>query len=180
MDGTLTCSIHDFDGFKNQIGLPSDQSILEGIHSLPLQQQADAQRQLVAWEKALALKATPSKGSAKLLETLLKNDCQIGIVTRNTKDLAQLTLKACGLDVYFKEKFIIGRHCTLPKPNPAGCKHLLSSWQIHHSESIMIGDHLYDIQAGQNAGMRTIYLGKESEASEIADLSIDTLEKLLS
>jgi beta-phosphoglucomutase-like phosphatase (HAD superfamily) len=115
MDGTLTISIHDFDGIKRILGLPitsrrgyaNDRPILEALNELPIAQAAQLHQQLDALELDIAHRATAQVGARELLTKLRppwwrasrSRGDRIGILTRNSKPNAQATLAACGLVV---------------------------------------------------------------------------------
>jgi hypothetical protein len=72
MDGTLTISIHDFDGIKRILGLPitysdrgyaNDRPILEALNELPTAQAAQLHQQLDALELDIAHRATAQIGA---------------------------------------------------------------------------------------------------------------------
>jgi phosphoglycolate phosphatase-like HAD superfamily hydrolase len=111
MDGTLTISIHDFDGIKRILGLPLDRPILEALNDLPIAQATELHQQLDALELDIAHRATAQVGARELLTKLRSRDAQIGILTRNSKPNAQATLAACGLAEFFPAESILSRHC---------------------------------------------------------------------
>ncbi|MEK0268020.1 hypothetical protein QT383_19635 [Stenotrophomonas rhizophila] len=58
-----------------------------------------------------------------LVRTLQGTGCRLGILTRNVRSLAQVTLQAIGLGDVFAEDDIIGRDEAEPKPSPAGLQY---------------------------------------------------------
>jgi len=180
MDGTLTCPIHDFDQYRKSKGMNPDKPVLESIMDLPEPLRGKALEELMSWEKTLASQAIAAPGASRLLEHLLERGRYIGVLTRNTRDLALITLKAAGLYDYFSDKDILGRTCTRPKPHPEGCLNLLDKWNVDPACATMVGDYIFDIKAGTNAGMHTIYIGSDDSTSKLSDLSIERLDMLLS
>ena len=158
MDGTLTLSIHDFDGIRRTLGLPIDQPILEALDRLPADQAAELHRQLDALELEIAHQATAQTGARELLTQLQSQGAQIGILTRNSKPNALATLAACGLAEFFPSTAILSRHCCPPKPSPDGIWQLLSGWNASPERSVMVGDYVFDLEAGRRAGSATVYL----------------------
>jgi HAD superfamily hydrolase (TIGR01509 family) len=158
MDGTLTISIHDFDGIKSILGLPLDRPILEALNDLPTAQATELHQQLEALELNIAHQATAQVGARELLTKLQSRGAQIGILTRNSKPNAQATLAACGLDEFFPAESILSRHCCPPKPSPEGIWQLLSGWRASPDRFVMVGDYIFDMEAGQRAGSATVYL----------------------
>ena len=158
MDGTLTEGLHDFPAISRALGLPPDEPILEAIAKLSPAQLAEKEAQLTDIEQEIARQATPQPGAAELLSALRSQGKQVGILTRNTKEMAHITLKACGLDHFFHPNDILGRTCCPPKPSPTGILTLLRTWSSQPSEAVMIGDHQFDLITGQNAKVATVYL----------------------
>jgi hypothetical protein len=78
MDGTLTVSIHDFDGIKRILGLPIDslsgrlrqRPSLEALNELPAAQASQLHQQLDALELDIAHRATAQVGARELLTKL--------------------------------------------------------------------------------------------------------------
>jgi HAD superfamily hydrolase (TIGR01509 family) len=180
MDGTLTLSIHDFDGIKRILGLPIDQPILEALDNLPADQAAELHQQLDALELDIAHQATAQVGARELLTKLRSRGNQIGILTRNSKSNAKATLAACGLAEFFPAELILSRHCCQPKPNPAGILQLLSGWNAQPDRSVMVGDYVFDLEAGRRAGSATIYLDPTGKFpwQDHADLPITALAEI--
>jgi HAD superfamily hydrolase (TIGR01509 family) len=188
MDGTLTLSIHDFDGIKRILGLPIDQPILEALNQLPAAQAAELHQQLDALELDIAHRATSQAGARELLTKLRppwwrasrSRGAQIAILTRNSKPNAQATLAACGLAEFFPSGLILSRHCCPPKPSPDGILQLLSGWNAQPDRSVMVGDYVFDLEAGRRAGSATVYLDTTGEFpwQDHADLQITNLAEL--
>jgi HAD superfamily hydrolase (TIGR01509 family) len=180
MDGTLTISIHDFDGIKRILGLPIDRPILEALNDLPTAQATQLHQQLDALELDIAHRATAQVGARELLTKLRSRGAQIGILTRNSKPNAQATLAACGLAEFFPAESILSRHCCPPKPSPDGIWQLLSGWKASSDRSVMVGDYVFDLEAGRRAGSTTVYLDPTGEFlwQGLADLPITTLAEI--
>ena len=158
MDGTLTHAIHDFDAMRLELGLPEGKPILEAMAELPESQANLISKQLNEMEYGIASQATAQPHSKELLSLLQKNQCRVGIVTRNGHGIAQATLAACDLDSFFTPENIISRDCCKPKPNPDGVQLLLSRWSADASSAVMVGDHFFDLEAGKRAGTTSVHL----------------------
>jgi len=180
MDGTLTESLHDFPAISRTLGLPPSEPILEALAKLSPAEAAQKEAQLTDIERDVARKATAQPGAPELLSTLKAQNKRIGILTRNTKEFAHITLKACGLWEFFHPDDIIGRTCCPPKPDPAGILTLLKSWSLAPSEAVMTGDHKFDLITGKNAAVATVYLDPEGQFpfQDFADYSIHHLDTL--
>jgi HAD superfamily hydrolase (TIGR01509 family) len=180
MDGTLTLNIHDFDGIKRILGLPIDQPILEALNQLPAAEAAELHQQLDLLELEIAHQATAQVGARELLTKLRSRGDRIGILTRNSKSNAEATLAACGLAEFFPAELILSRHCCPPKPSPEGILQLLSGWNAAADRSVMVGDYVFDLEAGRRAGSATIYLDPTGEFpwQDHADLPITALAEI--
>jgi phosphoglycolate phosphatase-like HAD superfamily hydrolase len=105
----------------------------------------------------------------------------MGILTRNGVAIARETLRVCGLDHFFNEPVIIGRESCTPKPNPSGIIHLLDHWNAARGNTVMVGDHLIDMHAGQGAGVKTVHFDHNGgfEQPESADVRVTALVQLI-
>ncbi len=180
MDGTLTHAIHDFDAMRKDLKLPAGKPILESIADLPEDEAIKINQQLDDMEYDIADKATAQPHAEELLLLLEKNGCKLGIVTRNGHGIAKATLKACGLDAFFTSQSIISRDCACPKPAPDGVQLLLSRWSVNADSSVMVGDYLFDLEAGKRAGASTVHLDVNGEFAfpEFTDYGVTSLQTL--
>lgn len=180
MDGTLTCAMHDFDAMRAELKLPHGVPILEALAAMEPAEAAQKHKELDEMELKMAADATPQPGSAELLEHLRSSGASLGIVTRNGKQIAHVTLEAAGLGSFFDPHTIISRHCCTAKPDPAGVQLLLERWSAQASDAVMVGDYLFDLQAGHAAGATTVHLDVNAEFAwpEVTDVSVSSLRQL--
>ena len=181
MDGTLTIPVHDFDDIRRQIGIPANTPILEAIARMPEAEAERISRQLHDIEMELAALARPQPGVLEVLERLAERGSDLGILTRNDEDIAEATLRACGLYHFFPRAHVIGRETCAPKPNPDGVLHLLAAWRARPAETVMVGDFLYDIEAGKRAGVLTVHFDSSGRFPwpEFTDHGITELDQIL-
>lgn len=158
MDGTLTIPQHDFDEVCKRLDIPAGSQILEYIQSLPTEDQATAQKILEEWELEVAEQTLVADDAVSFLQHLHEYNAKMAILTRNIEKLAYLTLSVSGLLRYFEPQFIIARDTCTPKPSPLGIYKICEMWNIDPKDSVMVGDYLYDIQAGFEAGSQTILI----------------------
>ncbi len=183
MDGTLTCAMHDFDAMRSELGLPAGVPILEALDQLDQLDPETAREKRAAldtMELRMAADAEPQSGSHRLLTQLRSQGASLGIVTRNGKKIAHETLKACGLDDFFDDTTIISRDCCVAKPDPAGVNLLLSRWSADASDAVMVGDYLFDLQAGHSAGVSTVHMDVDAVYPwpELTSVSVSSLLEL--
>jgi HAD superfamily hydrolase (TIGR01509 family) len=158
MDGTLTIPMHDFDEIRRQLGIPPEVDILQFIEEQDDQRRKVLHRELEDWERSLAKRAVASEDALVLLEHLKRYNHTCGVLTRNTRALALITLKAAGLSDFFDPTVVLGRDSAPPKPSPAGILQLLSHWGVKPEDSVMIGDDINDLIAGKSAGCTSVFV----------------------
>ena len=163
MDGTLTIAQHDFDAIREELGLPFGLPILESLDQLSEEESIPLHKRLNEIELDIAAESKAAEGSEQLLELLLSNGANIGILTRNNKINIDVTLKAAGLNEYFQDENLLSRDCVKPKPAPDGILFLLDRWNVSTESAIMVGDHLHDLLTGKVAGTTTLYVDPSGE-----------------
>ncbi len=182
LDGTLTIAVHDFKIIKEALGVPAEADILSHLDSLPAEESTRRHKELDDIERVLSEQAVAASGARELLSLLMQDNCKIGILTRNTHEVARLTLECAGLGEYFTEpEFIIGRHDAAPKPDPEGALQLASLWGAPPGEIVVTGDYLYDLLCGKNLGSATVHVDPTGEFrwSEFADVQVISLLQLV-
>ena len=181
LDGTLTVSAHDFEHMRRELGLEPQAPILEALHAMPEEQAAPLWQKLNELEFHYAGKASLMHGADRLLQLLHQRDCRLAILTRNTMPVVEQTLRACAIDHFFPFEHILDRDSCIPKPSPDGINRLLEMWQADADDSVMVGDFLYDLEAGRNAGVATIHLDTRGDVdwSAYTDLRVENLGEVL-
>ncbi|HEY6837961.1 MAG TPA: HAD family hydrolase [Geobacteraceae bacterium] len=181
LDGTLTLPVHDFAAIRAALGMvETDPDILGFLASLPEAEAADKRARLMAIEYELAARTAAAPGAGRLLDGLLRRGARVGILTRNTREIALHTLGMIGLKHYFSPDAVLGRDEAPPKPHPEGIARLLTTWGSVPDEAVMVGDYLFDLQVGRAAGTATIHVDRSGTFRwpELADLAVATLEEL--
>ena len=104
----------------------------------------------------------------------------MGRLTRNTAAAAKETLSVTGLAEFFKDESIVARETCSPKPNPAGVLYLVEGWEVKADSAVVVGDYLYDLQAGREAGARTVHFDVMGEFPwpEVTDFAVTDLDQL--
>lgn len=182
MDGTLTVPVHDFAAIRSALGMTdADSDVIRFLDSLPADESVARYARLIEIEYELAARTVASPGAERLLEQLLQRGSRVGILTRNTREIALHTLEMIGLSQYFALEEILGRNEAEPKPHPAGINKLLDAWGSGPHEAVMVGDYLFDLQVGRAAGTATIHVDQSGLFSwpELADMSVETLAELV-
>lgn len=163
MDGTLTEPVHDFSLIRRELGIPPEADILQHLAGLPAPHAAEGHAWLMQHERALAAVATPASGAVALVHALHDAGCRLGILTRNARELAQVTLAAIGLEQCFAADEIVGRWEVEPKPSPAGLRFFVERWAVDPSAMRMVGDHYYDLATAQAAGVPGVLVNQPGD-----------------
>ena len=181
MDGTLTVAMHDFDAMREALSLPPGTPILEALAAMEPDERGAKRAELDAMELEMAADAEPQPGAVELLEHLAAAGARLGIVTRNGRDIADATLDACDLSRFFPPPSIVSRDCTTAKPDPAGVQLAMARLGADAAETVMVGDYLFDLQAGHEAGALTVHMdtGGRFEWPSLTSLGVSSLPELL-
>ena len=181
LDGTLTVSAHDFEHMRRELGLEPQVPILEALHAMPDDMAAPLWEALNELEFYYAGKASIMQGANELLQKLHDKGRQLAILTRNTMPVVKHTLQACSIDQFFPLDHILDRDSCIPKPSPDGIQRLLKFWQAEADDTVMVGDFLYDLEAGKGAGVATVHLDTRGDVdwSEFTDIRVEGLGEII-
>jgi HAD superfamily hydrolase (TIGR01549 family) len=165
MAGTLTVPAQDFAGFKQANGIPAAQDLLSAANERSAAGRAELLAAISDWEADVAANAVAQDDARELLEALLNRGCNLGVVTRNTREHAFTTLDSSGLLPFFPdERVILGRDCAPAKPKPDALLLVLSQWNVPATDAVMVGDWIHDVRAGRRAGCATVLIERTSKA----------------
>ena len=181
LDGTLTVSAHDFEHMRRELGLAPQAPILEALQAMSESKAAPLWEMLNELEFYYAGKASVMQGAKELLQKLHANGRQLAILTRNTMPVVKHTLEACKIDHFFPLDHILDRDSCIPKPSPDGVERLLKFWQADADDTVMVGDYLYDLEAGKAAGVATIHVDTRGDVdwSEFTDIRVEELGEII-
>lgn len=161
LDGTLTVAVHDFEAIRRELGLPVGKPILEELDALPDDLAGPKRVRLDDLELDLARESRPQPGAVEVVRGLHARGARLGILTRNSRLNAHITLEAIGLRDAFEETTLIGRDEAPPKPHPGGVEHLLGLWSAAPHDAVVVGDFRFDLEAGRAAGTATAHFDPE-------------------
>jgi HAD superfamily hydrolase (TIGR01509 family) len=174
MDGTLTIAVHDFPAIKRALGIPQDHDILSHLAALPADEAAAKHAWLLEHERELAVASRPAPGAVELVKALAAKGYRLGILTRNARELAHVTLEAIGIADCFDVDDVLGRDEAPPKPDPGGLLKLASAWEVEPSQMVMVGDYQFDLACGKAAGTHTVLVNlPENPWPELTDWHAD-------
>lgn len=183
-DGTLTRpGSLDFNAIRLAIGSPAGIPILEYIATLaPGEPRDRANRILEQFEMKAAESSQPNAGTERLLVFLKSQKLKLGILTRNS--LTSVSRALLNFHIIRESDFdaIITRHdVDRPKPDPEGVILAALKMNVAPEALLVVGDYVFDIEAGRLAGARTAFLVSEATTrfpDPPADWTIKSLDEL--
>jgi len=183
-DGTLTKpGALNFPRLKEAIGCPADAPVLEFIKDLPtLSQRNESLKQLDRFEKEAAINSEPNIGAQKLIHFLRSKKIGIGIITRNTLSSVKRALKNFeDIDMSYFDVIVSRETPARLKPSGDGIILAAKTLNVDVKQILMVGDFVFDIQAGQTAGCMTAFLdyGTVSGTTRVeSDFTVSGLEEI--
>jgi len=136
-------------------------------------------RFLEYYSSYVADESRPYPGAEKVLKAL--SGYKKAIVSNKTEGLSIKVLEALDLLKYF-DCVLGGDSLPEKKPSPAPILNVLSRFDIRPEEGLIIGDSIYDIEAGRAAGVKTVaalYGYGDPGFSKEADYRIESIEGLM-
>ena len=167
-DGTLSRpGAIDFSKIRHAIGCPEGQPVLEYIESLPSEKdRLDAHRELDRLEIEAAAQSVPNSGAGQIIAQIHAMGLAVGIITRNSKrSVLRALANFKGLQPADFDLIISRDDPVRPKPSGQGI--LLAAQKLHIApgQILMVGDFVFDIQAGIRAGALTAWLDNGAHAA---------------
>lgn len=136
---------------------------------------------LQAMEMAYCATPRPVSGAYELLERLRRQGVYLGIITRNDREVSLRTLHHLNLPY---DLLLSRSDVQRVKPHPEHVLAALRTWQIPPDRGVVVGDYWMDIQAGREAGCRTVGIWRKEVAinpfrNHPPDLLVRHLQELL-
>ena len=153
MDGTLTEPMLDFPRIKNEMGI-GQRPILEALAEMDEARRAEAQAILHRHEEEAARCSVLNPGCRDLLDDLITRGIHTALITRNSRISVETVLQRHALSI----SVLVSREDAVPKPDPAPLRLACQRLGITEAEAWMVGDGQYDIEAGNAAGIRTVWI----------------------
>jgi phosphoglycolate phosphatase-like HAD superfamily hydrolase len=147
LDGVLVHSPLDLAAIKRELFGDEKVFIIEGIEALDGELEA-------------AGKAHLDPGVSTLFDWIENRNLKRGVITRNTREAVALIAR--NLEVDFG--VVIAREDAPPKPDPASVHAACDLLGVRPEACVMVGDFTFDIEAGRNAGCRTVFIETEKFA----------------
>jgi HAD superfamily hydrolase (TIGR01509 family) len=174
LDGTLVVQELDFEAMRREIGLPSGTPLLEAVERLHGPARAAALDVLRRHEITAAETARLNPGVGAFLDWLAGRGVRRAVLSRNMREAVLQVLDRCG--VSFDP--VLAREDAPYKPSPEGLWQICAAWGVAPAEVLMVGDYLYDLQAGRSAGTRTALVthGRTLPFADLADVAFASFE----
>jgi HAD superfamily hydrolase (TIGR01509 family) len=176
LDGTLVTARLDFEAMRREIGLPAGTPLLEAVEKMSPAERSAAEEVLRCHEEAAALTAALNPGVGEFLAWLHQRGVRRAVLSRNMRAAVNTVLARCGLTF----ELVLAREDAPYKPSPEGLWQICAAWGMRPDEVVMVGDYLYDVQAGRSAGTRTALVthGRSLPFAALADLVIPSFEEI--
>jgi len=184
-DGTLTRpGALDFAAIRRAIGCPPGTPILEFIESLDGD---DAVRAALGtldeMELEAARRSEPNDGAEQTVRALAARGLPAGILTRNSRSSVREALERFPTLREGDFAAIVCREdVQRQKPHPDGVHAAAERFGCGAGELVVVGDYVFDIEAGKRAGSHTVLLANGTPPAALRvtpDVVIDRLSELL-
>ena len=153
MDGTLTEPMLDFPRIKAEMGI-GNRPILEALAELDGAARGSAMAVLCRHEAHAAANSSLNPGCRELLHWLSDRRVRTALITRNSRQSAQMVVARHGLLI----DVLVTREDGPFKPDPRPLHLACSKLAVNPTSVWMVGDGQYDVEAGTAAGIKTVWI----------------------
>ena len=140
----------------------------------------EADNYLEGVELEAAFRAVLIKGADTVLELLKKHNKKVGVITRNNRRVVLNILEKSGLSVYVD--IVLARNdVEKVTPHPDHVVQALDKLNSLSEKTVVVGDHHFEIEAGNAAGCYTVGVLTGSGTRETlkdADMILDSINDL--
>lgn len=179
LDGTITQPYFDFNAIREEIGLHKDGGpILEALEGMTAQERQRAEGILHGHEEKAVAASQLNPGARETVSELLERGIHVGVLTRNKKRNAEMVAAKHGLGF----DAIVGREDGPVKPDAFGVRHLCQQFDVDPSETLLVGDYLFDLLCARSAGAIGVLMANHHQADDFAhhaDFQIKELTEIL-
>ena len=176
LDGTLTRPVLDFDAIRTELGLPAG-PLLERMEAMSAEQRRRAEQVLHRHEADAARDSELHDGASRALRALHDRGLRLAILTRNSRRSVQTVLERHGLTGLFEVAYT--REDGPAKPSPQPVLEICRRLGVAAGRTWVVGDYLFDIQAGRAAGAgTTVLMVGDKEPPEYADQADHVIRRL--
>lgn len=183
-DGTLTVpGALDFPAIKKDLGCPPDQALLEFISGLDdADRRQAANDRLTFFETQAAQRSLPNEGAQEMVAWLKGRHAAVAILTRNSRASVLRALQnfnPIGPQAF--DLIVTRDDPPAPKPSAEGVLYAARLLGVRPEEIMVVGDFIFDCQAGRAAGALTALLDPHDDprlAAAVCDYRIARLTDL--
>lgn len=177
LDGTLVSSQLNFPWLRQQVGCPEGDDILAFAAALTdphLQQRAHSIIEQHELDDAHSAHWLP--GARDFVQQLNRHNYPMAIVTRNFQQAARIKISNNAMPI----TRVITREEAPAKPDPAALLMIAAEWRLKPEQIMYVGDFRYDVEAANNAGMRSCLYAPQTlpDYAHQADLVIRHFDEL--
>lgn len=177
LDGTITRPCLDFDQIRRDIG-DIDGPILEAMADMTDEQRAHANSVLLKHEQKAAEESELNPGAAELLDRLRSENRRIGLITRNCRQSVE---HICAKHNLRFDAVSTRENDGPDKPDPFPFYYVCEKLNAQPHQALMVGDYLFDLLCGKNAGAQSVLVCTNKDYSDFldqADFAIHNLTEL--
>lgn len=178
LDGTVVDSGLDFDQMRLDLNFPIGAPILEELETITDVAEIKKANEIIhRHELEGAEGSTLMPGFDLIYEYLKSNQIPTGLLTRNSAEVTELTLKKHKIDF----DIVLTRDCCLAKPDPEGLNLMKKDLGFSDFEAIYIGDFQFDLLTAKRANLYSgLYMPQKDYAfKDEADIVIKDYKEFL-
>ncbi len=176
LDGTLTLPVLDFDTIRREIGLPTQPRtpILEALEHMTPAARAAAEVVLHRHEELAAKSSELQDGAPEVIAAIRRHGIPVALLTRNSRLSVETVLARHGLEV----DCIYTREDGPVKPAPDSVLAICARFGVLPQDAWVVGDYLFDLQAGNAAGATTVLMIGDAPMPEYAAQANHVIRRL--
>jgi len=176
LDGTITKTSVRFAPFRKRIGC-GEGDVLDYVGKAGVEDMKRFYGILDEYERKIQEDCTLNPGFSELLYFLNERKIKTGIVTRSSREHARIVTKKLGIPI----RHIIAREDAEPKPSGKPLIMLSKMLESPTEKMLFVGDFLWDMLAGRNAGVKTVLLVNEHSKrfEHLADYRVNKLDEII-
>ncbi len=172
LDGTITRPYLDFDEIRAEIGVKGP--VLEALAEMDPDSRRRAEAVLLRYEREAARNATLQEGAVEVIDACRAGGRAVAILTRNTRATVEFILESHSITV----DALRTREDGAIKPSPVPVLSICEELRADPRSSWMVGDYLFDILCGRDAGTRTVLMVGDREIPDFADRADHVIRRL--
>jgi len=174
LDGTITKPVLDFDKIRAELGI-TDGPVWETIITMSEDDRREAEQILLKYELQAARSAELNDGAKEIFDILAQRNIKSAILTRNCRQAWEIVRDKFNLNI----PFAFTREIGPLKPDPSAVIQITETLKISAENSLVVGDYLFDIQAGKEAGAKTALIVHNDNLPDYASLADYVIYNLL-